>query len=163
MQGGLSLIRDGFDDFGAANTSYRAEFIGALAGALARDGQVSEGRAGIEEEIDRCERTGENWIIAELLRVKGEFFALNGGPAEADEAEPCFRRALDEAERQNALSWELRAAMSLARLTRDQDRSADAIARLRSIYDRFTEGFETVDLKIARTLLADLKSTKASR
>ena len=70
---GIPLIRSGFDDFGAANASYRAQFIGALAAALGRVGQVAEGLAAIDEEIDRTEQTEEFWIIAELLRVKGEF------------------------------------------------------------------------------------------
>ncbi len=64
--------------------------------------------------------------------------------------------ALDWARRQGALSWELRAATSLARLLRDQDRSADATALLQPVYDRFTEGFATADLKTAKALLDDL-------
>ena len=95
--------------------------------------------------------------MSELLRVRGELLSLHGTPEAADATEACFREALDWATRQKALSWELRVAMSLARLLRDQGRSADAIARLQPIYDRFTEGFDTADLRSARALLVTLK------
>jgi predicted ATPase len=72
-------------------------------------------------------------------------------------AENDFRQALDWARRQGALSWELRAATSLARLLRDQERRAEAPALLQSVYDRFTEGFDTADLKAAKALLDALQ------
>ena len=73
-------------------------------------------------------------------------------------AEDHFRQALDWARRQGALSWELRTATSLARLRRDQNRSAEAIALLAPIYNRFTEGFETADLKAAKALIDSFAS-----
>jgi len=76
--------------------------------------------------------------------------------AAAAAAEGYFRQALDWAGRQGALSWELRAATSLARLLNDQKRSADATALLQPVYDRFTEGFATADLKEAKALLDHL-------
>jgi len=156
-QSGIPLLRGGVDDFGAAFAGYRnGSLYGELAAALGRAGQVSEGLATIQEAVDRTERNGEGWIMPELLRVKGELLALHGTGEAADEAESCFRWALNRANEQNASAWELRAATSLARLPRDHDRSADAIARLRQTYDRFTEGFETADLRLARTLLATL-------
>jgi predicted ATPase len=82
---------------------------------------------------------------------------LQGAPGAAATAEDHFRQALDWARRQGALSWELRAAMSLARLLYDQARSADALALLQPIYDRFTEGFDTADLKAAKALLDTLE------
>jgi predicted ATPase len=88
-----------------------------------------------------------------LLRVKGELLLSQGVQGAAAAAEDHFRRALDWARRQGALSWELRAATSLARLLRDRGRSVDAIAVLQSAYDRFTEGFDTADLKAAKALL----------
>ena len=91
--------------------------------------------------------------IPELLRVKGELLLLQGAPGAAAAAEDHFRQALDWASRQGALSFELRAATSLARLLRDQGRAADATALLQPVYDRFTEGFDTPDLKAATTLL----------
>ena len=110
----------------------------------------------IEEANARSERTEECWPIAELLRVKGELLLLQGAPGAAVVAEDHFRQALDWARRQSALSWELPAAASLARL-RDQGRSANAVALLQPVYDRFTEGFDTADLKAAKALLDALQ------
>jgi predicted ATPase len=91
------------------------------------------------------------------VRVKGELVLLQGAAPQAAAAEDFFRQALDWARRQGALSWELRAATSLARLLRDQDRFAEALALLQPVYDRFTEGFETADLKAAKALLIALQ------
>src|SRR5207244_4107954 len=93
------------------------------------------------------------WVIAELLRIKGELILLQDAPGAAATAEDHCRQALDRAHRQGALSWELRAAASLTRLLRDQNRSAEAIAVLAPIYNRFTEGFETADLIAAKALI----------
>jgi predicted ATPase len=82
---------------------------------------------------------------------------LQGGSSDAATAEDHFRQALDWARRQGALSWELRVARSLARLLRDQGRPADAMALLRPVYDRFTEGFDTVDLQAAKALIDALQ------
>jgi predicted ATPase len=120
---------------------------------LGRPGQVADGIAAIDEAIECCEWTEVHWEISELLRVKGELLLLQRAPGAATAAEDHFRQALDWARRQGALSFELRAATSLARLLRDQGRSADALAPLQPVYDRFTEGFETADLKAAKALL----------
>jgi predicted ATPase len=79
------------------------------------------------------------------------------GPGVAAAAEHHFRQALDWARRQGALSWELRAATSLAQLQCDQGRSADALALLQPVYDRFTEGFDTIDLQVAKALIDALQ------
>ena len=94
--------------------------------------------------------------MAELLRVKGELLLLQGAPGAAAAAEDHFRQALDWARRQGALSWELRAATSLARLLRDRDRIDEARDLLAPICDRFTEGFGTADLQSAKRLLDEL-------
>jgi predicted ATPase len=104
----------------------------------------------------RSERSEERWATAEMLRIKGELFLLQGAPgaAAAAEAEGRFRQALDWARRQGALSWELRAAMSLAKLC--QARTNEARQLSAPVYDRFTEGFDTADLKAARAWLDGL-------
>ena len=89
---------------------------------------------------------------------KGERLLLQGRQGAATAAEGHFRQALDWARRQGALSLELRAATSFARLMRDQGRSADAVALLQPVYDRFTEGFATADLTAAKALLDELGS-----
>jgi predicted ATPase len=146
---GLRLLRAGFDGFGKSRSVFRGIFAGALGDA----GQVADGLAVIEEALEQVERTEERWALAELLRVKGELLLLQGGSSAMATAEDHFRQALHWARRQGALSWELRAATSLARLLRDQDRAADALALLQPVYDRFTEGFDTADLKTAKALL----------
>jgi len=155
---GLRLLRAGFDESGETRSVFGSvEFRGTLAGALGDAGQVAEGLAIIEETLERLERTEERWPIAELLRIKGELVRLQGAQGAAATAEDHFRQALDWARRQGALSWELRAATSLARLLRDRGRSADAMALLQPVYDRFTEGFDTTDLKAAKALLDTLQ------
>jgi predicted ATPase len=91
--------------------------------------------------------------MAELVRVKGELLLLQGAPGAATAGEDHFRQALDWARREGALSWELRAATSLARLLRDRDRVDEARDLLAPIYDRFTEGFGTADLREAKRLI----------
>jgi hypothetical protein len=152
---GLRLLRAGRDEFGEGRVDWRlATFRDALAGeALGRAGKIGDGLVLVEEAIVHSERTEERWAFAELLRVKGELLLGQGGSRTAATAEDHFRQALDWARRQGAPSWELRAATSLARLLRDQSRPADALALLQPVYDRFSEGFDTADLKVAKALL----------
>ncbi|HEX3524618.1 MAG TPA: hypothetical protein VHT52_21340, partial [Stellaceae bacterium] len=155
---GLRLLRAGFDALGEANTVFRfGFFLSEMAEALGRAGQIADGLAEIDEAIERCERTEEHWVMSELLLIKGELVRLQGAPGAAAAAEDHFRQAVDWARRQGALSFELRAATSLARLQSDQGRPADAMALLQPVYDRFTEGFGTADLKAAKALLDALQ------
>jgi predicted ATPase len=98
--------------------------------------------------------------MAESLRIKGELLLLQGAQGAAAAAEDQYQHALGWARRQGALSWELRAATSLARLLRDQDRSTEAISLLAPVYDRFTEGFETADLRAAKALIDGFCNSK---
>jgi predicted ATPase len=91
--------------------------------------------------------------MPELLHIRGNITRLQGHPDGTRIATDLYEQALDWARRQGALSWELRTATSLARLLQDQSRSADALTLLQSVYDRFTEGFATADLRAAKTLL----------
>jgi|HubBroStandDraft_1064217.scaffolds.fasta_scaffold17847_2 predicted ATPase/DNA-binding winged helix-turn-helix (wHTH) protein len=124
-----------------------------LAEVLAQAGRNSEGLALLETGIEQFEAS---CLTPELIRLRGELSLGVGAPDAERAAETDFRHALDEAREYGALAWELRAATSLARLLRDQGRSADAAACLRPIYDRFTEGFGTADLIAAKRLLDDL-------
>ena len=122
---------------------------------LAAMGQFAEGMTLIDETIRLVEANGDFSYMPELLRVKGGLFLSMSQPL-VDNAEACFMQSLERSRRQGARAWELRAATSLAWLLRDQGRSADAIACLQPIYDRFTEGFDTADLIAAKQLLDDL-------
>jgi predicted ATPase/DNA-binding winged helix-turn-helix (wHTH) protein len=153
---GLRLLHAGFAEPGAAGAVPRL-FTFLMAEALGRAGQIADGLAAIEEAIVRSEASEERWATAELLRIKGELFLLQGTPGAAAAAEGQFRQALDWARRQGALSWELRTASSLARLWRDQHRVKEACALLGSVYGRFTEGFATADLREAKSLLRELE------
>src|ERR1700681_44211 len=154
---GFPLLRAAFDELGDSKPVVLRLIELLMSEALGRAGQIAEGLAAIEEAIARSERTEERWAMAELVRVKGELLLLQGAPGAAAAAGDHFRQALDWARRQGALSWELRAATSLARLLRrDQRRSIDATAVLKPVYDRFTEGFDTADLIEAKRLLNEL-------
>ena len=101
------------------------------------------------------ETTKEKWWSAEINRVAGEIALLSPEP-DAAKAEAYFERALAVARQQQAKSWELRAAMSMARLSCDQGKSQQARELLAPVYSWFTEGFDTRDLKEAKALLEQL-------
>ena len=126
-----------------------------LAGACGRLGQAQEGLVATAEALAQVDRSGERFWEAELQRLKGQLL-LQADPANQAEAEACFHRALEIARSQKARSWELRAATSLARLWRDQGKPEAARALLAPVYEWFTEGFETADLKDAKALLNEL-------
>ena len=135
------------------STTSAVGFTVQLAEAFTRAGRIAEGLAVIEAGFDQSEA---GWIVPELLRLRGELLLSQGAPAAAETAESLFRQALDEARQQEALSWELRTATSLARLMHSQGRDADAIACLKPVFGRFTEGFGTADLISAKQLLDEL-------
>jgi predicted ATPase len=154
---GLRLLRTALDELRETGSALRdSAFLCALVEGLAGAGQVAEGLAAVDQALKRSESSGERWCIAELLRVKGELILLENGPGAVAAAEDHFREALDSARRQGALSWELRAATSLARMWRGQGRSKQARELLAPVFDRFTEGFDTADLKATKALLGEL-------
>jgi predicted ATPase/DNA-binding winged helix-turn-helix (wHTH) protein len=155
VDAGLRLLRDTFAESDAAGDAARLTAF-LISAASGHAGQIAEGLPVIKEAIVRPELTEERWLNAELLRVKGEYFLSLGEPGAAAAAEGHFRRALDRARQQGALSWELRAAASLARLLRDQTRSKEAHEILAGVYDRFTEGFATADLRAAKSLIEEM-------
>ena len=108
----------------------------------------------IGEAMTLVETTKETWFEAEVHRIAGEI-ALKR-PSDAVKAEGNFDRALKVARQQQARSWELRAAISLARLWRDQGKVSEARELLAPVYGWFTEGFDTRDLKEAKALLEEL-------
>jgi predicted ATPase/DNA-binding winged helix-turn-helix (wHTH) protein len=151
---GVRRLRDGLDALRETRYILRSPgLLGALAEGMAEVGPLAPAQAVIDEALAQCETSDERWSIAELLRIKGELLLAEGGPEAAKATEDHFRQSLDWARRQGALSWELRTAISFARLLRDLGRSADAVALLQPVYARFTEGFDTADLMAASALL----------
>jgi predicted ATPase/DNA-binding winged helix-turn-helix (wHTH) protein len=154
---GVDLLRAALHDLRETGfvQSY-PRFVALLADGLRRAGQAQQGHLAIDAALAHCEQYEERWCMAELLRIKGELVLLQGAPA-AVAAEGHFRKALDWARQQDALSFELRASTNLVQLMRDQGRSADARALLQPICDRFTEGFDTADFRAATALLDALQ------
>ena len=159
LDAGSRSLRTGPNEIADPNVSFG--FLTGLseqAEALGHAGRIAEGLALLEAGIEQCE---PGWLTPELLRLKGELLLLQSKSAVAETAGDLFRQALDGARRQGTLSWELRAATSLARLLRGQGQSAEAIACITPVYDRFTEGFGTADLIAAKQLL--VQRTDANR
>jgi class 3 adenylate cyclase/predicted ATPase len=128
-----------------------------LSAAYAELGQFDDAWRCVNEAITAVEATKETWCEAESHRVAGEI-ALKSPEANAPNAQAHFERALAVARAQQAKSWELRAAMSMARLLRDQGKRDEARDQLAPVYGWFTEGFDTLDLKDAKALLDELNA-----
>jgi class 3 adenylate cyclase/predicted ATPase len=130
-------------------------FLSYLAMAYATLDQFEEAWRCIDGALTAVKTTKERWCEADIHRIAGELTLLSPEPNAAG-AEAHFERALTVAREQRAKSWELRAAMSMARLWHKQGKRQQACDLLAPVYDWFTEGFETLDLRAAKTLLDDL-------
>jgi predicted ATPase len=151
---GITLLHSGLAAHRATGTEvFRPHFIALLAGACEIAGRVEDAATQLDEALQIIEGTGERWFAAELNRHKGKLLRRRG---HSEAAEDLYRKALSIAREQEAKLWELRAVVSLARLWRDQGRRAEARDLLAPVYGWFTEGFETPDLKDAKTLLDEL-------
>jgi len=152
---GISLLRSGSSAHSATGAEIRISFhIALLAKACEISKQVEEALSLVDDALQLVERIGERWLAAELYRHKGQLLLRQGHSEAANEF---YRKALTIAEEQEAKLWELRAAVSLARLRRDQGRRAEACDLLAPVYGWFTEGFDTRDLKSAKVLLDELR------
>jgi predicted ATPase len=127
-----------------------------LARAYADVGQFDDAWRCIGEAMTAVETTKEKLFEAEIHRTAAEIALMSPEP-DPKKAEAYFERALAVARGQQAKSWELRAAMNLARLWRDQGKRDEARALLAPVYAWFTEGFDTLDLKEAKALLDELR------
>jgi len=130
-------------------------WLSHLTRAYAELGEFDNAWRCIGEAMTAVVTTKETWFEAEVNRIAGEVALLSPEP-DAAKAETHFERALAIARQQQAKSWELRAAMSMARLWRDQGKPQQARELLAPVYGWFTEGFDTRDLKEARALLSEL-------
>ena len=136
---------------------YLPFFLSHLSRAHAELDQFDEAWRRIGEAMTAVETTKERWYEAEINRIKGEI-VLMSPESDATKAEAHFQRAFAVAREQQAKSWELRAAMSMSRLWRDQGKRNEARDLLAPVYDCFTEGYDTRDLKDAKALLDTLAS-----
>jgi predicted ATPase len=160
MQGqgeeGITQIRQGLDAWRATGAELGVPFyLALLAEAYETVGRIADGLAALDEAMIRVHTTGERRDEAELQRLKGTLLLAQASQHQA-EAETCFRQAIAVASSQQVKSLELRAAMSLSRLWQRQGKCEAAHQVLADVYQWFTEGFETADLKAARALLAAL-------
>jgi predicted ATPase len=153
---GISLLRSGLAAYRATGAErFMSHYTALLARACEIAEQFVEGLTLLDEALQITERTGERWFAAELNRHKGQLLLRQGN---SDAAEELYRNALSIAREQEAKLWELRAALSLARLRSDQGCRAEARDVLAPVYGWFTEGFETRDLKEAKALLDALSA-----
>ncbi|MBT4490335.1 MAG: hypothetical protein HOC72_22535 [Rhodospirillaceae bacterium] len=153
---GARQIRQGVEDYRATGAGLQVpHFLAALSEAARALGRPAEGLDVVADGLAIVERSGERYFEAELHRLQGEML-LDRSPDDDGPAERAFQQALSVARAQQAKSLELRAAMSLSRLWRAQGKSKPARELLTTVYGCFTEGFDTVDLKEAKSLLDDL-------
>jgi predicted ATPase len=129
-------------------------FIGASAEGLRKTGRFEEALFTINGAIASATNSGLEINLSELLRIKSQILAAQH---DRESALNCLTEAIAVARAQSALAWELRSTMALARLLSEDGQRDQARQALALVYDRFTEGFETEDLKLARALLEDLR------
>jgi predicted ATPase len=152
LESGVTALRSMLEDARLGGwTSWFPEFLAILAEGLIELGRFGEADLAVEDGLSRSEQGGEYWYMPELLRLKGELALCAGSDLEA--ADRYFERAALMAAEQHALYWEVRIAMSVAKLRRSQGRETEGRAALASVYGRFTEGFDTPDMVRARELL----------
>jgi predicted ATPase len=151
---GLTILRRGLEAWRATESvTYQTYYLALLAETVTKQGQTEEGLKILDDALALAEQTGERFFQAELHRLKGLLLLHSVATGEPTRAKVCFHQALDVARRQNAKSLQLRAALSLSKLCRQQGRPAEARPLLAEVYGGFTEGFDTPDLQEAKALL----------
>jgi predicted ATPase len=154
-EAGLDLIRSALGTLHSQQFNVMITgFIGASAEGLRKTGQFEEALFTIDGAIARATNSGLEVYLSELLRIKSQVLAARH---DRESAMNCLTESLAVARAQSALAWELRSTMALARMLREDGQRDQARQTLALVYERFTEGFETTDLKLARALLEDLR------
>src|SRR6202035_2164075 len=153
-EAGLNLLRSALETLHAQQFNLLiTDFIGALAEGLRKTGRFEEALFTINGAIARATNSGVEFYLSELLRIKSQILAARH---DRESAMNCLTEALAVARAQSALAWELRSTTALARFLCEDGQRDQARHTLALVYDRFTEGFETADLRMARALLKDL-------
>jgi DNA-binding winged helix-turn-helix (wHTH) protein/tetratricopeptide (TPR) repeat protein len=166
---GIEQMHQGFVAYQATGTELMTPYFGSLlAEALGKERKAEEGLRGLKEWVEVAHLNGNASHLAEAYRIMGELLLIQGTgraagkvafepePSSIAQAEACFNQSIKIAREQKAKSWELRTVMSVARLYQNQGKQKQARVLLAEIYDRFTEGFDTVDLREAKGLLDKL-------
>jgi class 3 adenylate cyclase/DNA-binding response OmpR family regulator/predicted ATPase len=157
VDGGIELLATGIAAWHKRGARLWLPFFLTLESeAYAKAGRGHAALVVIEEALSIAKDTGERWATAEVLRVKARLLKAVAG-AETKEIETILLSSLEIARAQQARCWELRAACDLARLWQAQGRGRDGLKLVQAIYEQFTEGFDTVDLREAKALMQDLK------
>jgi predicted ATPase len=159
-QAGIEHIKQGMTYYSATRAElFGPYYLALLAEAYGTMEQPDAGLTALMEALTLVDTTGERWYESELYRLKGTLLLQHSSAHQAD-AETCFTQAIAIAQNQQAKSWELRAATSLARLWKQQGKRQEAYDLLAPVYGWFTEGFDTADLKDAKTLLDELSEVQ---
>jgi predicted ATPase len=154
---GIEQLTQGLRAFRATGAELaRPYFLALLAEAHGTLGEPEAGLVVFTEALTLVDTIGERWYEPELYRLKGALLFQQSSDNQI-EAEHCFHHAISIAQSQQAKSWELRAATSLARLWQQQGKRQEAHDLLAPVYGWFTEGFDTVDLQEAKVLLDELE------
>jgi len=153
---GLPLLREELER--AGDTRFLPRFLpllGELAACFGEAGQTDRGLAAIEDVLKRCDERQERWYLPELIRIKGELMLRDAEQSAG--AEACFREAMAIAAQQGANFWQLRCAISIARIKMTQSRKEEAADVLEAVCKQLTEGANTADLRMARGLITQLQ------
>jgi len=156
---GLAQLREGFADLRASGQPGFTVDYAALAQSFLKASRAADGLAVVAKGLEAAHRNHDGEQEAELWRIRGDLLLLQDaqpGSNSQAQAESCFRQAIDIARHQQTKWWELRATVSLARLLAKWARRDEARSMLADIYNWFTEGFDTADLKEAKALLDEL-------
>jgi predicted ATPase len=157
LAAGLRLLRESSDELRAAGFAlYHTAALIELAQCLGQTGDFGLALATIEQAMAQARGHQEHWCVPEILRVRGEILLLQPAPNREDEVERYFTESFNLAQKQEALSWQLRAALSLARFQHVYHRSGQGSNALAQTYAAFNEGFGTTDLAAAKQLLTVL-------
>ena len=156
---GLNQIRAGLDAYEAMESGLAAPwFRSLLANAYVKAGRLDAALRALDDALTSAERTGEGAHLAEIYRLQGEITLAHRGREAAVETEAYYTRSLEVCRKQEAVSWELRTAVSLARLWRDVGKRQDAVDLLAPVFGRFKQGFDTPDVKEAIQIMRELEA-----
>jgi predicted ATPase/DNA-binding winged helix-turn-helix (wHTH) protein len=154
---GLRLLGESLDELRLAGfVLYHTAALIEFARCLGQAGRVGPALAAIDQALTQARQHEEHWCAPEILRVKGELLLLQPAPNRNVEAERHFAESLELAQQQEAISWQLRTAMSLAHFSHNQQHPGQGLGALVTVYAGFTEGFGTHDLSAAKRLLTQL-------